>query len=678
MWTIIKTEDYEKYLDSYPELCENPDVFRLHTNEEKGITLLPSLFYTNYPSTLLQKLDDPVEPIDINFDFSLKLRSGQKEIATKIQKMMDRGEPIRGIIKARPGFGKALPLSSKLLYLDGFKPMKDCKVGDLILGRDGKPHEVQGVFPQGEQKVFKIVFDDGSSCRCTDEHLWTYLDKSHNWQTKELKEFRDNFDGLKFPLPEECEGEYRKVSFDPYNIGVLIGGTLSLEPDDETLTISNYVWNSLEVRKEVVRGLHSVLEVAPDDKTFSIRIGKHTKLRQDFINLYRSLGYRVIEEENELTIEVGQDNWNRIVSIEEDGIEECQCIKVDSPDSLFITDQYVVTHNTILATYISKIVGKKTLIVVDSENLLKQWVQEIVKSTSLTTDNIGIIKGNFFCTDREITVGMVQTLLSKFKNEPKECFEKIKNSKFGLVIFDEVHKSSSSEKYAKVSTFFTTSNILGLSATPYKYGYQDILMKNVIGDLIYDTKDYDLVPDIFIHRYSSGLNNYRGVLNKVGNFTMQLSMYNKFIVKSEIYIQKVYQYTKEDLEKGHRVIIICWTEKQVQTISLYLTAHGITNTKFYGKSRNYSTNDKVLVVTYSFAGTGFDYKELSSLVYACPISGKVSLIQTAGRVLRECPDKPKPHIHYLADNTFPLLFIDAVRRVKTIFTNEFGSNVYED
>ena len=92
MWTIIKTEDYEKYLDSYPELCENPDVFRLHTNEEKGITLLPSLFYTNYPSTLLQKLDDPVEPIDINFDFSLKLRSGQKEIATKIQKMMDRGD----------------------------------------------------------------------------------------------------------------------------------------------------------------------------------------------------------------------------------------------------------------------------------------------------------------------------------------------------------------------------------------------------------------------------------------------------------------------------------------------------------------------------------------------------------------------------------------------------------
>lgn len=47
--------------------------------------------------------------------------------------------------------------------------------------------------------------------------------------------------------------------------------------------------------------------------------------------------------------ETATDISRRIVSIEPVGEKECQCILVDSPTHLYVTDDYVVTHNTVFA-----------------------------------------------------------------------------------------------------------------------------------------------------------------------------------------------------------------------------------------------------------------------------------------------------------------------------------------
>jgi hypothetical protein len=41
-----------------------------------------------------------------------------------------------------------------------------------------------------------------------------------------------------------------------------------------------------------------------------------------------------------------QQNHRRVVNIEEDGEDEAQCITVDNPNGLFITDDFIVTHNS--------------------------------------------------------------------------------------------------------------------------------------------------------------------------------------------------------------------------------------------------------------------------------------------------------------------------------------------
>ena len=49
---------------------------------------------------------------------------------------------------------------------DGFKLMGEIKKGDYVLNRKGKPVRVLDIFPQGVKDVYRVTFNDGSSCLC--------------------------------------------------------------------------------------------------------------------------------------------------------------------------------------------------------------------------------------------------------------------------------------------------------------------------------------------------------------------------------------------------------------------------------------------------------------------------------------------------------------------------------
>jgi recombination protein RecA len=73
--------------------------------------------------------------------------------------------------------------------------------------------------------------------------------------------------------------------------------------------------------------------------------------------------------------EVVTVNWEQVISIEDTGkVEPCQCISIDSEDKLYITDGYIVTHNTTLAIHsmieAQKAFPHKKILVVDTEHAL--------------------------------------------------------------------------------------------------------------------------------------------------------------------------------------------------------------------------------------------------------------------------------------------------------------------
>ena len=68
--------------------------------------------------------------------------------------------------------GRAQPTDAKVMTLDGWREIGSLKVGDQVMGSDGFPTKVTGVFPQGVKDAYRVTMTDGTSTRCCAEHLW--------------------------------------------------------------------------------------------------------------------------------------------------------------------------------------------------------------------------------------------------------------------------------------------------------------------------------------------------------------------------------------------------------------------------------------------------------------------------------------------------------------------------
>lgn len=92
-------------------------------------------------------------------------------------------------------YGKALKNNEKVYYSDGkIGEIGDCKIGESIIGGDGKPTKILGVYPQGKVPLYKVSFRDGREVVCCDEHLWNVFDyQSKVWKTLPLKQIAKNY-----------------------------------------------------------------------------------------------------------------------------------------------------------------------------------------------------------------------------------------------------------------------------------------------------------------------------------------------------------------------------------------------------------------------------------------------------------------------------------------------------
>lgn len=79
-----------------------------------------------------------------------------------------------------------------------------------------------------------------------------------------------------------------------------------------------------------------------------------------------------------------------IKSVEYIGEKECQCIKTSAPDELYLTDEYIVTHNTLQSIGIVDTAGAYPCLVICPSSLKINWQREFDKFTdkkALVLDN---------------------------------------------------------------------------------------------------------------------------------------------------------------------------------------------------------------------------------------------------------------------------------------------------
>lgn len=344
---------------------------------------------------------------------------------------------------------------------------------------------------------------------------------------------------------------------------------------------------------------------------------------------------------------------------------------------------------TVMGVYVACETKSKTLIIIDNNNLVDQWRDSILKFTNLTEDDIGMIQGDTLELDKPFVIAMVQTFMRRSSGEVlKDYYELIRDAGFNLVWYDECHKTSSGPRYATASLLLNTYNVNGLSATPYNDGLHQILMDNTIGEIVSDSKNYDIRPEVHIVKYVSGIGDklhrfkngktipYKTYVKRAGDLLRQRSRFNKLIIESRRYHEVVKLINEAELQDNQRIINIVFTTDQVKSISEYLDNSGISNIQFYSKQKKLDKEtDNVLVATYSYAGTGFDFKQLSVCVIATPLTGRKSLIQVIGRVLRSCEGKQTAKAYILIDLDFGDMFTKDIDSICRKLTDEFNCDI---
>ena len=241
----------------------------------------------------------------------------------------------KGVIEVAPLAymrGRAQPVDQPVLTPDGWQPIGSLRVGDLVVGSDGRPTPVLGVFPQGRRPVFRLTAQDGASTRCCAEHLWTVKD-----------------DGIE-----------RTMRTDELPLGSglpLVTAPVQLAPRDRAVvrTLGGY-GNPKCARGGVAAPSRWSLHDAPEARLAALRElladdGSH----DDVIEIARSLGGVAEWRDGELDVQLPQDGGRpmRFVdSIEPDGEAETVCIQVAAADSLYVTDDYLLTHNTLNDSFV--------------------------------------------------------------------------------------------------------------------------------------------------------------------------------------------------------------------------------------------------------------------------------------------------------------------------------------
>ncbi len=130
--------------------------------------------------------------------------------------------------------GRAQTLNSRLLTPGGWRTMGEISVGDDVIGSDGKPIKVIGVFPQGKKPVYLVTMTDGSSAVACAEHLWavrTAADKRRDkparvLETQEMINDLKSFHQYRYELPiltAPVEWQSQDVPVEPYALGLLLG-----------------------------------------------------------------------------------------------------------------------------------------------------------------------------------------------------------------------------------------------------------------------------------------------------------------------------------------------------------------------------------------------------------------------------------------------------------------------
>lgn len=245
-------------------------------------------------------------------------------------------------------FGKAL-LDSEILYLeDREKMIGNIVVGDKIYDDKGNLVEVVGVYPQGKVTTYRVVFEDGRNVICCGNHQWR-VNHGGKWHVRSLRAIAGlDYKSMSIPVGEALNYPTAKLPVPPSAYTSMLAAYLGGYGGDmffDKYVCKKFLRSSIDQKKDFIENfIRSFRNVVTGEEELTL-----SHIDMDVINFVQRMfwasGWYAKLEGNKLILSRNRKEL-KIRSISIYGKEHATCITVDNDSHLFLTTNYIVTHNT--------------------------------------------------------------------------------------------------------------------------------------------------------------------------------------------------------------------------------------------------------------------------------------------------------------------------------------------
>lgn len=331
---------YEEQDDDVKQFWENEAMKLLNGVTINGVFIHPWLYWhINFWKMMIDVGDDRIPG-------NSQLRDNEWMFAEFLKQAEEENKGIFMFGCRR--FGKAL-LDSEILYLeDREKMIGNIVVGDKIYDDKGNLVEVVGVYPQGKVTTYRVVFEDGRNVICCGNHQWR-VNHGGKWHVRSLRSIAGlDYKSMSIPVGEALNYPTAKLPVPPSAYASMLAAYLGGYGGDmffDKYICKKFLRSSIDQKKDFIENfIRSFRNVVTGEEELTL-----SHIDMDVINFVQRMfwasGWYAKLEGNKLILSRNRKEL-KIRSISIYGKEHAICITVDNDSHLFLTTNYIVTHNT--------------------------------------------------------------------------------------------------------------------------------------------------------------------------------------------------------------------------------------------------------------------------------------------------------------------------------------------
>ena len=314
-----------------------------------------------------------------------------------------------------------------------------------------------------------------------------------------------------------------------------------------------------------------------------------------------------------------------------------------------VLNLYCGFGKTTCANFVSSKLKLKTLILVHTSALAFQWRSRILDFVDGAS--VGMIRQSTFDVDgRTHVIGLMQSISKR--EYPSSSFDS-----FGLMIVDECHHVCA-DQLSKCIDVAGTKYRLGLSATPFRKDGFDQFLWHAIGDVaVTETRDHksqNLAVEFVRISSPPGAKVHfttRSSGKRTVNISRMVSDLCDPVLSSQRY-STIVDILKSKLDEKRHIIVLSDRRHHLEKMASDLrTVYGVESGFLVGGQKD-NVNKRaekfsIIFATYSYTSEGVDIPSLDTAVFATP---RADIVQTTGRILRDCPTKKSPLVVDIVDS----------------------------